>query len=42
MTRDPYKIKRLNQSRIRSGAEGYNSTEQDGFNGAFILQRGWT
>jgi len=39
MTRDPYKIKRLNQSRIRSGAEGYNSTAQDGFNGAFILQR---
>jgi hypothetical protein len=39
MTRDPYKLKRLNEVRIRSGVEGYNSSDEDGMNGAFLLIR---
>jgi hypothetical protein len=37
MTTDPHKIAFLNQCRVRSGIEGYNSTEADGMNGAFII-----
>ena len=39
MTRDPYKLKRLSDCRIRSGAEGWNSTDTARMNGAFILIR---
>ncbi len=37
MTKDPHKIAFLNSCRVRSGIEGYNSTEADGMNGAFII-----
>jgi hypothetical protein len=39
MTRDPYKLKRLNESRVKAGMGGWNSTEADGLNGAFLLIR---
>jgi hypothetical protein len=39
MTRDDYKIRRLNEWRVIDGAGAWNSSELDGFNGAFILHR---
>ena len=39
MTRDGYKLKRLSEAGSRSGADGYNSTDADGMNGAFLLFR---
>jgi hypothetical protein len=39
MTKDQWKIKRLNEARITSGARQWNSTPADGFNGAFLLVR---
>jgi hypothetical protein len=39
MTRDPYKLKRLSEVRVRSGFKGFESTDEDGMNGCFMLIR---
>lgn len=39
MTKDQWKIKRLNQARVVSGAKQWNSVSSDGFNGMFLLIR---
>jgi len=40
MTSDPYKLKRLNAVQVRAGFnDTYNSTDEDGMNGCFLLIR---
>lgn len=39
MTSDPYKLKRLKDARVRSGFQGFNSSDEDGMNGCFMLVR---
>ena len=40
MTKDPFKLQKIEEARITSGAGSYNSSREDGMNGAFLFIHG--